>query len=84
MHDRRVFIALHGLWRDCPDRKPLETRRPGLADIGRVGRHEGAVFEHLAPVLAYRDKVIAVGAIAVQEYHQLLRFSGLRRNERTV
>ena len=51
---------------------------------GRVRRHEGRLRQELLPGAADVDEIVAVGAVAMQEHHKLLRRSGARRQPRTI
>ena len=53
------------------------TRR---AALGRVWRDERNLGHERAPLTAKLDEIIAVGAIAVQEHHQLAGSAGGRRD----
>ena len=54
-------------------RKPLPADRRLAARLGRVGRHEGGIGQRRLPHPAELDEVVAVGAIAVEEDHELAR-----------
>ena len=51
--------------------EPLPAHRRSGAALGRVRRDERRLGRQRAPLLAERDQVVAVGAVAVQENHEL-------------
>src|ERR1019366_8809552 len=53
--------------------KPFAPDRRLAATVRRMRRYEGGVRQQASPSAADLDQVIAVGAIAVQEHHQLPR-----------
>ena len=53
------------------EREPLPAHRRAGAALGRVRRDEGGVRQQRAPLLAELDQILAVGAVAVQEHHEL-------------
>src|SRR5580704_15089508 len=65
-------------------RKPLPADGRHTAGFGRVWRHERRLRHQPLPGLADIDEVIAVGAIAMQEYNELARRPRTRRQPRTI
>ena len=61
--------------------KPLPAHRRHGAALGRIGRHKIGVGQQSPPLTADLDQVGAVGAIAVQEHHQLARRAACARLE---
>ena len=55
------------------EREPLPADRRLAARLRRMRRHEGGLRQQRLPGAADLDEVVAVGAIAVQEHHQLAR-----------
>ena len=67
------------------ERKPLPAHRRLVARVGGVGGGEGGVGEDGGEHPAEVDEVVAVGAVAVEKYHQLLRRPAVRgRQSRSV
>ena len=65
-------------------RKPFAPHRRLSAGMRRVRRDEGGVRQQASPSAAELDQVVAVGAIAMQEDHELTRGAGARLDARTV
>ena len=63
--------------------EPLPAH-PRRAALGRVWRNEPNLGHERAPLTAELDKVVAVGAVAVQEHNQLAGSAGGRRDSRPV
>ncbi len=71
-HRRRLVDADPALVRIAErQRKPLPADRRLRAGLRRVRRHEGGVRQQALPGAADLDQVVAVGAVAVQEHHEL-------------
>ncbi len=65
-------------------RKPLSARGGLAAAFGGVGCHEFGVRQPGLPLPSDLDQVVAVGAIAVEEYNDLARVARAGRNARAV
>jgi hypothetical protein len=61
---------LHKMRVDAGDGEPLITRRAGGLG-GCIGRCEGDGGQHILPVRRKADQVVAVGAIAMHQHHQM-------------
>ena len=55
------------------ERKPLPAHRRAAARLRRMRRDERRVGQQRSPLSAKFDQIIAVGAVAVEEDHQLAR-----------
>src|SRR6185503_7129235 len=64
--------------------KPFAPRGRLAARARRVRRNERGLRHHGLPRLADLDQVVAVGAVAVQEHHELARGAAFRRKAGTV
>ena len=84
-HRRRHLHAGPALARIAErQRKPFAPHRRLPARPRRVRRDEGGVGQQALPGAADIDQVVAVGAVAVQEDDELLRFARARRQARAV
>ncbi len=76
-------LAAKILDRPVAQRKPFEAARIAAALPRRIRRHEQHVGEIVAPLAAETNQIAAVGAIAVQQHHQLFgRLAGFGRQHR--
>lgn len=64
-------------------RKPLAAHRGLPAGLRGMRGHEGRVRQDRLPLLAERDQILAIGAVAMEEDHELFRI-GLGPKARTV
>jgi hypothetical protein len=63
------------------EREPLVAERVLGTGLGRVGRDEQRLGQRPAPVAAEVDEVVAVGAVAVQQDHELAGHAARRRRQ---
>ena len=64
--------------------EPLPPDRRLAARLGRMRGRERRLRQILLPGAADLDQIVAVGAVAVQEHHELSRRPGARREPRTI
>ena len=59
-------------YRGAAERKPLVAAGASLAGVRRIWRNEQHIWPKLAPFAAEPDEIGAVGAVTVQQHHDLL------------
>ena len=80
---RRLHALLHLMRIDARDGKPLIAGPAGNAGR-RIGRCESDGGKQGPPMLRQADQVLAVGAVAMHQHHQMRGGSAGRRNRGSV
>jgi hypothetical protein len=65
-------------------REPLPPRSRLGAGFGGMRRDKSSIGQKILPLFGYRNKIIAIGTVAMQEDDKLLGVTRFRRNPRTI